>query len=143
MPKLTDEQYIKLHGNWCESDTGLSIEEERDVFDTVEDLHERLADLESTFELIHQSDMRAIALWQEAHPDRRYVWPDRTKMVTWLLERLESVRTEALGKAASAAEAALTDPNLEVLNGGEYTNVFSHVAAPLVIRAILKSNDKT
>ena len=49
---------------------------------------ERLAELESLFDLCHNADMRAIKQWQEA-TGRTRVWPDQTALVGWLLERLD------------------------------------------------------
>ncbi len=49
---------------------------------------ERLAELESLFDLCHKADMRAIKQWQAA-TGRTRVWPDQTALVGWLLERLD------------------------------------------------------
>lgn len=51
---------------------------------------DRIADLEFTFDLRWQADMRAIERWRAADPDRRMlVMPDHADLVVWLLERLE------------------------------------------------------
>lgn len=46
-------------------------------------------ELEQTLDLIHDADMRAIKMWQKAHPGNDLVWPDRAKMIFWLLEQLQ------------------------------------------------------
>lgn len=46
-------------------------------------------ELRSLFDLRWKADMRAIEMWQEAHPGNDLVWPDHGDMVTWLLERLD------------------------------------------------------
>ena len=47
-------------------------------------------ELKQTLELIHKSDMQAIKMWQKAHPGNDLVWPDRGKMIFWLLEQLDA-----------------------------------------------------
>jgi hypothetical protein len=49
---------------------------------------EECIELQATFDLRWKADMRAIKRWQEAHPDRKNVWPDHADMVVWLLEEL-------------------------------------------------------
>jgi hypothetical protein len=46
-------------------------------------------ELQATLDLIWEADRRAIKMWQEAHPDKPLTWPDRGKMIFWLLEQLE------------------------------------------------------
>jgi hypothetical protein len=46
-----------------------------------------LADLQSTFDRMWDADQRAIMRWQEAHPGNDMVWPDRSRLTEWLLER--------------------------------------------------------
>jgi hypothetical protein len=48
-------------------------------------------ELKSTFDLRWDADMRAIKLWQAAHPDREDTWPDHADMVVWLLEQLNDL----------------------------------------------------
>ena len=50
---------------------------------------EKLAELESLFDLCHNADMRAIKQWQAA-TGRTRVWPDQTALVGWLLEQLDA-----------------------------------------------------
>lgn len=49
-------------------------------------------ELQATFALQHQADMRAIKSWQEAHPDQKNIWPDRCNMVSWLMGRMDELR---------------------------------------------------
>lgn len=60
----------------------------------VEETAERLRELEHLFDLQWKSDMRAIKLWQEAHPGNDLVWPDKTKNTLWLLEQIESLQQQ-------------------------------------------------
>jgi hypothetical protein len=46
-------------------------------------------ELEATLKLIRDSDQRAIRMWQAAHPGSELIWPDRGKMIFWLLEQLD------------------------------------------------------
>lgn len=51
---------------------------------------DEIAEMEGTLKLIRESDARAIKMWQEAHPGNDHVWPDRGKMIFWLLDTMES-----------------------------------------------------
>lgn len=44
-------------------------------------------ELQELFDLQWKADRRAVKLWQAAHPGNDLVWPDRTNMVVWLMER--------------------------------------------------------
>ena len=68
--------------------------------ETDDDDTERLADLERLFNHRWDADMRAIKMWQAAHPGNDLVWPDHAEMVVWLLGAVSRQR-EAL-KAAFA-----------------------------------------
>ncbi len=52
-------------------------------------VRQQCADLETTFELFRQADMRGIKMWRQA-TGRDMEWPDRGKMIFWLLERLDA-----------------------------------------------------
>lgn len=52
-------------------------------------LQAELNDILATLRMVYEADMRAIKLWQEAHPGNDLVWPDRTKLVSWLLEQIK------------------------------------------------------
>lgn len=43
-------------------------------------------ELQQTFDLRWDANMRAIRRWQEAHPGNDLVWPDHADLVVWLLE---------------------------------------------------------
>lgn len=53
---------------------------------------EATKDLQATFDLRWKADMRAIKMWQAAHPGNELVWPDHADLVVWLLEQLEKQR---------------------------------------------------
>jgi hypothetical protein len=48
---------------------------------------ERNQELESLFKLRYDADMRAIKMWQDAHPGREDTWPDHADLVVWLMEQ--------------------------------------------------------
>jgi hypothetical protein len=78
-------------------------------------LREEVMELESTFNLRHKADMRAIQMWREAHPGKELTMPDHADMVIWLLQKLQDERDltardldDAIGDsefASSGAEA--------------------------------------
>jgi hypothetical protein len=47
----------------------------------------RAAELQRTFDLRWDADMRAIKRWQAVNPGNDLVWPDRADLVVWLLDR--------------------------------------------------------
>lgn len=51
---------------------------------------QELEELNSTFDLMWEADMRAIMIWQKANPGNELVWPDRSKLTLWLIERAEA-----------------------------------------------------
>ena len=57
-------------------------------------LKEKIKGLEVTLDLIHDADMRAIKMWQEAHPDKENMWPDQAMMVCWLMERVKDLESD-------------------------------------------------
>lgn len=60
-------------------------------------------ELQQTFDLRWNADMRAIRRWQAAHPGNDLVWPDHADMVVWLMEELDKQRT---GRASDEGHAA-------------------------------------
>lgn len=54
-----------------------------------------LGELQRTFDLRWKADMRAIKMWQAAHPGNDLVWPDHADLVVWLLEQLDKLRQVA------------------------------------------------
>ena len=53
----------------------------------VELARQALAAFQSSADLRHDADRRAIVRWSEAHPDRPLTWPDHADLVVWLVER--------------------------------------------------------
>jgi hypothetical protein len=63
-------------------------------------------EIELTLLLVRAADQRGISMWQEAHPEtKNKVWPDRGKMIFWLLEQFDQIkiRVTALEKIARKA----------------------------------------
>lgn len=57
---------------------------------SVNELQERVEELESLFELRHKADLRGIAKWRAESPsERELMWPDHGDMVAWLLKQLD------------------------------------------------------
>jgi hypothetical protein len=54
----------------------------------IDTLRNEVAELRATFDLRWKADMRAIKMWQEAHPGKELVWPDHADLVVWLMEQL-------------------------------------------------------
>jgi len=57
-------------------------------------LQERIAELEAVFDHRWEADMRAIKMWQEAHPGNDDVWPDHADLVCWLMAVNQKLRAE-------------------------------------------------
>jgi hypothetical protein len=53
---------------------------------------EDLAEMKVTFDLRWKADMRAIKMWQAAHPGHELVWPDHADMVVWALGEIQRLR---------------------------------------------------
>ena len=54
-------------------------------------------EVDETFDLRWDADMRAIKRWQDAHPGNDLVWPDHADMVVWLLEQLDEMKGYCMG----------------------------------------------
>lgn len=61
-----------------------------------------------SFDLRHAADMRGIALWQKAHPDKPLTLPSHDDLVCYLIGEVERLREERDSKAA-IAKAALNE----------------------------------
>jgi len=77
-----------------------------------------IEELQGCFDIRWKADMRAIKMWQAAHPGSENIWPDHAEMVLWLMEQLT-------GKGESMAFKPLYDqvlvklePNKRVTDGG-------------------------
>lgn len=51
-------------------------------------MRDEIEELQRTFDLRWEADMRAIKRWRAAHPGNDLVMPDHADMVVWLLEQL-------------------------------------------------------
>jgi hypothetical protein len=67
-------------------------------------LKEELKDLQATFDLRWDADMRAIKRWQEAHPGNDLVWPDHVDLVMWLAEQQIETLAAAIQSATEAGK---------------------------------------
>jgi hypothetical protein len=83
MMKLSESEWAE----W--SAKGLSA-----AVDEIYRLRTELLELQSSFDLRWDADMRAIKLWQAAAPGREQTWPDHAEMVLWLLQQLDETRHE-------------------------------------------------
>ena len=77
-----------------------------DAADCIEAQAAELTELRAFFDKCWQADQRAIKAWQEAHPGNDLVWPDRTKMIVWLLEK-ENAASTRIAELEAALEDAL------------------------------------
>jgi hypothetical protein len=102
----------------------------------VRELTAAIVERDASFDLRWKADMRAIKMWQEAHPERGEIWPDHADMVVWLLEALTEARAlldDALARETRLREdrdkAALArvyiEDNLAVWSSDEATNMIS------------------
>lgn len=46
----------------------------------------------AVFDRMYAADMRGIKAWQKAHPGKELVWPDKGKLVEWLLDRIVELK---------------------------------------------------
>lgn len=58
-------------------------------------LRRRLKELEELFDRMWKADQRAIKLWQKENPGNDNVWPDRAKLMAWLLHWKEPKMADA------------------------------------------------
>ena len=76
-------------------DTIDRLQNERDLlFKKNRNIQSELEEYKASFDLRWNADMRAIKRWQEAHPDRKHVWPDHADMCAWLMEQLDKLEAE-------------------------------------------------
>ena len=61
----------------------------------LDDIADRLEELEDLFDLRLFADMRAVKLWQAAHPGNEKIWPDHAELVVWLLNELKAASSAA------------------------------------------------
>jgi len=65
-----------------------------------------LAGWERAFDLYWKANQRATELWREAHPDQKAILPDQGKMIDWLVDEVERLRS-----ALQACAYAMKDDN--------------------------------
>lgn len=49
----------------------------------------RISELKATFDMMWHAEARAIQKWEIAHPATKRTWPDRRRLTTWLIGRIE------------------------------------------------------
>lgn len=73
---------------------GDCVEDEDIIRDAIREIEE-LRDLKLEYEVLFNqrwsASMRAIKLWQKAHPGNERVWPDATDLCSWLIEENERI----------------------------------------------------
>ena len=75
---------------------------------TITELNERYRTLQQLCEAMQEADHKAIKMWQAAHPGNDSLWPDRTDVVQWLLEKNEDLQAQlnhALEDVCNATKA--------------------------------------
>jgi len=73
-------------------------------------------ELQATFDLRWECDMRAIKQWRAAHPGNDRVWPDHADLCVWLVDQLTEAQADSQRLAAEnkrLAENALMREALE------------------------------
>ena len=78
-------EIIELRCRVAELDAGLV-----DAVSEALSLRIEMADHETSFDLRHDADMRALARWRAANPGNYLVMPDHADMVVWLLGQLDA-----------------------------------------------------
>jgi hypothetical protein len=98
---------------YAEDATDLGATEEAEIITCAADEIERLRaerdELEDSFDMRWEADMRAIKKWQAANQGNDLVWPDHADLVVWLMAERDRLR-EALERAADTlSDASLLD----------------------------------
>lgn len=78
------------------------------------------------------ADMRAIKMWQAAHPGRESIWPDHAELVMWLLverDKLESDYIARVKRLAARQDELLKQLN-DALNNAEALEIFGVKQSP-------------
>ncbi len=58
----------------------------------IDELRNDNDETQALFDTMWEADMRAIKLWQAANPGQDHVWPDRSKLTQWLLDRITELQ---------------------------------------------------
>jgi len=93
------------------SDLRLNAEYQLLVIEDYRKAADRIEELEHLFDLRWAADMRAIRLWQSAHPDQPRTWPDHADLGTWCLSRIEMLEA-ALRMIAGNGNATGCNPQI-------------------------------
>lgn len=105
---------LRFHGRFAaetSDDRVTRINGERETAATeIERLQEQCEDLQKTFDLMWAADMRAIKRWQAANPGNDLVWPDRSKLTEWLLNRITFLEALFTFEPGDALNSAPNDP---------------------------------
>ena len=81
--------------------------------DRIEALTAERDELQQVFDIQWECDMRAIGMWQEAHPGNDLVRPDGAKLTVWLMEQNEALTEQLEAARADAKEAEAYAEELE------------------------------
>ncbi|MBO9624121.1 MAG: hypothetical protein J7500_15545 [Sphingomonas sp.] len=91
---------------------------------------ERAAELQRTFDLQWDADMRAVQRWRAANPGNDLVLPDRGKLTEWLLERAFAQPTPAAASVSRDVDTALRSALVRSTTHVETLEVPTPAAAP-------------
>lgn len=104
-PEAPEEIWTAGPGQWLAEPTNGNHYIRADKFDQ---LREERDDLQRTFDIRWQADMRAIKRWQEA-TGRTMTWPDHADLCVWLMEQLEAAEWSPNPKKVAALFRGKTD----------------------------------
>lgn len=108
----------------------------------LEKVQEDHDDLDRSFMVRWEADMRAIKRWQDAGPGRALTWPDHADMVVWLLEQLDALST-AQGEV-EAVERERDEAYVVMIDTGGFLRGYgdaAEVAARRLVQAVPDSFD--
>lgn len=90
--KTTEESRDKIR-EMVRGKKNISHVDAGNLLDDVEALLEDAQEMDASFNLRWEADMRAIKRWQKAHSGNERVWPDHADMVVWLMEQIEGKKS--------------------------------------------------
>lgn len=109
------------------------------LLSAVEQAQKERDELQATFDLRWEADMRAIKRWQEANPGNDLTWPDRADMVVWLLEQAQGMRRAANSVLQAYDANTGCEPSASVLDRAIDTDLRSALSSlppdPLPVEA--------
>lgn len=71
-------------------------EEAKFLIGRIEELETEVAEIQSVWDLTWKADQKAIEIWRTSHPRDETVFPDRSKMTEWMLERITALKAALL-----------------------------------------------